>query len=575
MAIWYPGTDMEFLQANSFVKDITGQIQSSGRSLESTVSERTRQIVASNEELADTFGEGFDEIDSTLNWGFNRIEQAIGGTKASIDALRADFNYSMGLLLLKVNTTNKLLSTLIDKLDAIHKTLESPTLTQAREFFNLGCQRLSKGLLDKALEAFMEAEKKNDTDFFIQFYIGMLYLYGIDDDDNVRDLQKAKNHLLLAARYGKAEINTDPSFSKLTAEAFLLASFAIYFRLDKDLMQSDASKSRAILEEARHLASDSIKFYPEYSEATYHIAKYSALLNEPSICLAELEKAINADRNYAIKVDVDGAFDPVRPHILKLLSELKDAKMTEATNKIHEATEVWQNTLQWHPDESMAVGPLLRQCEDKQSIMLHHYYINTYFGYLDTILSAEAFISATQMLKETRIKEIRDQISETLRSITQKLPQSGRYSILVEKRIKRTIEIVAEANTLFAQTGYDNWQAALGKALAGLNEATAARKYADEEDERIAIAKRQEDERIALLKRRKKSASETFWTVFGSLFFLGFVLGWVGSIFYGMNGGRSEGGLEFLKHWLGAALIFGVVGFLLGAIGAWIVSRKN
>ena len=147
----------QYLQANSFVRDITGQIKLNSKALEVRVSDQTKALVASNQQLTREFGNGFDSINSTLEWGINRLEYVLHDVNASIDSLHADFNYSMGLLLEEVHIHNKLLTDLLGKLDAIHKTIKSPLLTQAREFYNIGCERLSKGLLDKALEAFIQA----------------------------------------------------------------------------------------------------------------------------------------------------------------------------------------------------------------------------------------------------------------------------------------------------------------------------------------------------------------------------------------------------------------------------------
>ncbi|MGD1044777.1 MAG: hypothetical protein ABR936_05555 [Bacteroidota bacterium] len=164
MSIWYPGSGISFsqyLQADSFVKDIKKQSKSSGKSLESAISKQTEQMVANNQQLSEAFTDGFNSIDGTLNWGFNRLDYVLHNVNASIEALHADFNYNFERLFWETRRQNQLLEDLLSKLDAIHKILESPLLTQAREYYRIGCERMSKGLLDKALEAFHEAEKKN------------------------------------------------------------------------------------------------------------------------------------------------------------------------------------------------------------------------------------------------------------------------------------------------------------------------------------------------------------------------------------------------------------------------------
>jgi len=70
----------------------------------------------------------------------------------------------------------------------------------------MGCDQMNRGLLHEALESFLGSEQKNRADYLMQLELGRLYLYGKNADDNVVDLEKARSHLLLAARYGKAEI---------------------------------------------------------------------------------------------------------------------------------------------------------------------------------------------------------------------------------------------------------------------------------------------------------------------------------------------------------------------------------
>src|ERR1035441_2310343 len=94
---------------------------------------------------------------------------------------------------------------------------------------------VSRQKLDKALQALQRAAELNDTDFFIEFQIGKLYLYGIDDDDNVVDLARAKRHLLDAARYAKGEAAIDASFLRLAAQACLHASIASYASIDASI----------------------------------------------------------------------------------------------------------------------------------------------------------------------------------------------------------------------------------------------------------------------------------------------------------------------------------------------------
>ena len=330
MASFYYGSGLTwtgYLQADSFVRDITGQIRKSGEANRHKISAQTREIIASNERLSHEFGRGFDAVNGTLEIGFNRLESALGNVEASIDSLHSDFNYNMGLVLDQLQIQNQLTFGILERLDAIHKTLEHPELTKAREFYNRGCERLSKGLLDKALEAFLKAEEKNDTDFFIQFQIGKLYLYGVDEDDNVIYLPKAVKYLRDAARYGKAEVAVMPEFWQLTGDALFHASIACYAQANDQRINGNTVEAKEFIFEAFNLAEQACDINPFLSESQYHLAKYAALLGDVETSLQSLEKAITQDIAYCIKADIDQDFNNVRPQILKLFERVQKEKI--------------------------------------------------------------------------------------------------------------------------------------------------------------------------------------------------------------------------------------------------------
>ena len=326
MAEYVYGSDApygKYLQENAYVRDITGQIKKSGEATRNQISAQTREVVASNERLSQEFGAGFDAVNGTLEFGFDRVNSALGYVESSIESLHSDFNYNMGLVLDQLQIQNQLTFGILEKLDAIHKTLVTPRLTQARECYNIGCERLSKGLLDKALEAFLKAEERNDTDFFTVFQIGKLYLYGVDEDDNVIDLVKAEQHLRNAARYGKAEISGLPEFRRWTGEALLHASIACYVQANDHRINENTVKAKEFISKAFKLAQQACEIYPSLSESQYHLAKYAALMGNEEICVQSLEKAVIADLNYCLKIEFDRDFNDMLPQVFGLFEQLR------------------------------------------------------------------------------------------------------------------------------------------------------------------------------------------------------------------------------------------------------------
>jgi len=563
MSSWYPFSGItfgEYLQANSLAKDVTGQIKSSCKAIEVRISDQTKALVANNEQLAKEFLGAFNAATETIMWGYDQFEDVMLDTKESIGELRASFDYHMALFLQELNVHSKLLTDMCTKLDAIHNTLKNPTLTQAREFYHIGCERLSKGLLDKALEAFIEAEKKDNADFFIQFQIGKLYLYGIDEDDNLLDLQKAKRHLLIASRFAKAEISVDPTFARFAAEALLHASIATYAQLGEKNILSSPEKTKELLEEARRLSSEATTLHPQLFEAFYHTAKYSALLNEPEVGIPNLETAIQRDRNYAVKVDIDHAFDPIRPHVLALLSRLQDAKKIESRDKLKIAEQLLEDVSTWHPEESGAIARQFSKCKEDLEKAKSHIDSKTYFGFLDAILILDQLIVTLPKLKTERIEELNYQANQSINSAKDQLPPKGVYSFEVEKAIIGTNDLLSQAEYQINQGTYEAFKSALSLLESANLKSAFALKKSYEEDEAKKVRQEQERKRAALQKKRNKWSKQLAKD--GALL-LGLILGLGGCInyIYRIMSGKGDG-----FDPISGLIIGAIIGAILGAI---------
>ena len=131
MSVYYPfgrTTYSDYLQANSFVRDITGAIRSAGASVAGSIesstaatctaiSDQTEAVVASNEALTDEFGRGFNAVNRTLDWGFRLVSQGLDNVRSSIEDLNATFSYNMGLIVTQLQVQSRLLLGVVERLD--------------------------------------------------------------------------------------------------------------------------------------------------------------------------------------------------------------------------------------------------------------------------------------------------------------------------------------------------------------------------------------------------------------------------------------------------------------------------
>ena len=579
MSIWYPGYGTSFskylLLETDTGRDLAGPIQKSGSIISSNISAQTKTIIDSNNQFSNIIGEGFKSVANALDWGFDRLDYALQDVNTSIESLHSDFNYSMMLLLEQASIRNRLLNNLIDKIDAINEKLGSPTLTQSREFYKIGCEKLSKGLLDKALESFKEAEKKNDTDFFIQFNIGKLLLYGINSEVNIIDLEKAKQHFLNAARYAKAEMNIDASFSKYAAEAYLHASIATYAASDSVLQNKVEFKSQ--IEEAFQLAAKATALNPKLSEGFYHLSKYLALLGNSEESIKFLQLAIDEDAQYSRKVEFDHSFDLIKENIFHFIDQLKEKEKSTYTYLCSKISSLWDEVKKWSINQTPFENEYLKFSKDFQSALLYKD-MDKHIGYIEANLILKKLDKQLPLLISNVKLHYKEKVSSILKNIVV-IAIKGEYSHSVDRLIKEVHYHLSQAKTgLGSLSSYNDY-------INSLNEANEAKKFSNEanslarnersqkdaKDREVLIVKKEEERRnmeIEKLRNIRNEASKNYAVATGISFALFGLLSGCFSCFNGMAHGIG-GNWNFI----GYALMAGLIGVVIGAIVGQLRSK--
>ncbi|MCJ7588295.1 MAG: hypothetical protein MUQ00_10410 [Candidatus Aminicenantes bacterium] len=563
MSIWYPTSGItysQYLQARSLVSDVSDQVKVSGTSLEKRISHETENLIANNEQLRATFKNGFDSLNHTLDWGLGRLEDGMLAVGASIDSLGANFEYSIGLLIERIDVNNKQLSSLLTKVDAIQKVIESPTLTRAREYYLIGCERLAKRLLDKSLEAFLEAEKLNDTDFFIQFRIGKLYLYGIDADDNVLDLEKARLHLLKASRYAEAEIDVDPMFGKYAAEALLHASISNYARLGNPEVGQDKALRSTLLQDALDLASKAIKINPDLAEAWYHQAKYLALFDKPQNSILSLEGAIVLDRNYTVKSEVDHVFDKVRPLVHDLFKKLYENKKVDCHLKRQQAAKLISELEEWKLEKDSQYSDDFRGLIAEMTEAVNYLNADTYYGYLDAESILNKITIEAPRLKEQRKEELRSRIEALLGSSKEESPQDEPACDDIRNGLEELDGLYKSVQKLIATDTFISYVNAEEIAHTALQKAKALNRLQIEEQKNRRDQEIEEERLEALKQRRREWSVQYAKSLAVSFAVFGGIIGTINCIVQGIQ--RHEGGLGMFS----GALLGAIIGAIIGAI---------
>ena len=130
MAIWYPSSGLTWtqpLQAESLPKDPRAAAQRSS----SVIPDQTSNLVASNQQIAQSFGQTFDEADGCSEMCLRAVEQSIQDLSSHIRGLRGDFAHNFSLPIDRLQIQNGLLTGLIGRFDAIRSTLKEPNCNES------------------------------------------------------------------------------------------------------------------------------------------------------------------------------------------------------------------------------------------------------------------------------------------------------------------------------------------------------------------------------------------------------------------------------------------------------------
>lgn len=269
------------------------------------------------QEQAITAARGLIESHDRQTERLTSLEESL---KGGLEALCSEVNWGFTLLADRMDRQIEVLSQVAASIDAVHQTLRTPLMTQARELYDLGQDRFQKALLDKALEAFLQSAEKNEVYFPLQLQIGKLYLYGKDEDDDVINLVSAEKHLLLAARYAESEKGNLPAWGRHCGEALFHAGVSAYLLGGVEFENGQTDSMRICLERSLKHLDRSKSLWPEFSETLYTQAKCHARLGNIDELRELFVHLADWDRRYFSKSEQDGDFAPFRGVIEEVLT---------------------------------------------------------------------------------------------------------------------------------------------------------------------------------------------------------------------------------------------------------------
>ena len=281
--------------------------------IQTAINAQTTAIVASNDALSQTFQDGFNRTNRTIDMGFSGINDQLGYMSTA---------FSIGFD--RISDSIKHMSyEICDKLYAIQNVVSNPLLTQSQELYRRAIDNYNKGFFEEALEDIQASVEKNKTDYVSWFLMGKILAFGAGEFGNVIDLEKAINAFTQSAKYNSPYIAESKEARLLAAEIYFYLGASLYSQSNELLRTEKKSESIEMLDKALKSFEHSFQYSNKMLESLFNVARCKVLQNQKEPALGDLKKLVLLDRNYCLKVLSEYDFSNVSEEFITLINGLK------------------------------------------------------------------------------------------------------------------------------------------------------------------------------------------------------------------------------------------------------------
>lgn len=289
--------------------------------IRSDIRASTYAIVASQQMLAETFLDGFDSVNNTLEAGFGMLSSRLSNLEISITEIGEK---------------------ICNKLDEIHNIVNNPLLTQSRELYRRALTNYNKGYYEEALSDCKAAVEKNKTDYISWNLLGQIFLFGAGKFSNVINLEYAEKSFTNAAKYIDADLGKSDEANQLGSEIYYYLGYTKLLLSNDYLVGNKIDDSNQKLAEAENHSKQAYQLYNENILAAYEQAKELHFLEKDDESLAILEEIFKKEPVFAVKASNDKNFESIWNRIDNLIKKLTDEitkEMQEKSSSIYKSCE--------------------------------------------------------------------------------------------------------------------------------------------------------------------------------------------------------------------------------------------
>ncbi len=227
------------------------------------------------------------------------------------------------------------------RLNEIGFALDDALWDLACEQFEAAYPLFQRGEYEPALETLRRGETNCPTDFFSQYYLGVLALYGKTNKIDCVDLPSAEKHFRAAADGAQHLLTKLPWAWTYAIWSRHHTSVACYAQaVEMRYPIGNPGRERALLATALDEAERAVRLEPGLVEAHYQAARCAALLQNRELAGQHIRAAATADPIWLLRAECDADFDSVRAEVQTVARQMRE-ELRSYVQWIADSLDLW------------------------------------------------------------------------------------------------------------------------------------------------------------------------------------------------------------------------------------------
>jgi hypothetical protein len=262
----------------------------------------------------DSINDGLKDLDQGLNHiatGIGKTNESLNNIQVGIDELQSTFEWGIGELIWHIQESNTILN-------SIEKGVWNPFDAQAKNRIKQAQESFNFGWYEEAEKYFLKSEEILETDYYVHFQLGLIYLFHIIDKNKAFE------------RFNKAYKYSLPKDE-------IIASKSLHY---KALVLFDFGK----VSEAIQATEEAINLNPIALDIYYQNAQYNAQIGNFKQCIDRIKFLGTKNFKFLLKVNNDPLFSIAKDELIPLFKEFRDLEKKrfeqEKVNIDHKLTQL-------------------------------------------------------------------------------------------------------------------------------------------------------------------------------------------------------------------------------------------